>query len=110
RSSDLVFQIQNPFAASRLRRERPDRRRPASGCGAPKVVLEARSGVLWVLRVEPEKKEQLKMIRTLTFGHLFRLRMRSRRPGALRQAGNEEPPLRSELFSADQMEQHGKRL
>ena len=50
------------------------------------------------------------MIRTLTFGHLLRLRMRSRRPGALRQAGNEEPPLRSELFSADQMEQHGKRL
>src|SRR5439155_8692554 len=50
------------------------------------------------------------MNRTLTFGHLLRLTMRSRRRGALRDHSNEEPPLRSELFSADQMEQHGKRL
>ena len=36
--------------------------------------------------------------------------MRSRRYGLGGGRSDEEPPLRSELFSADQMEQHGKRL
>ena len=42
-------------------------------------------------------------------GALFQLRMRLRRAGS-GQYADEEPPLRSELFSADQMEQHGKSL
>ena len=36
--------------------------------------------------------------------------MRSRRYGLGGGRSDEEPPLRSELFSADQMERHGKRL
>jgi cyclic beta-1,2-glucan synthetase len=41
---------------------------------------------------------------------LFQLRGRLRRAGSQAQQADEERPLRSELFSADQMEQHGKSL
>ena len=41
---------------------------------------------------------------------LHRLGLRLLKPGLERMYGREESPLRSELFSADQMEQHGKNL
>ena len=41
---------------------------------------------------------------------LLQLRARLRGNGLARKSGGDEPPLRSELFSADQMEQHGKAL
>jgi len=41
---------------------------------------------------------------------LLRLRARLGGNGTARKYADGEPPLRSELFSADQMEQHGKTL
>ncbi len=41
---------------------------------------------------------------------LLQLRARLRGNGLARKSGGDEPPLRSELFSADQMEQHGMTL
>ena len=43
-------------------------------------------------------------------GFLLNWRARLRGNGLARQQADDEPPLRSELFSADQMEQHGKTL
>ena len=47
---------------------------------------------------------------TTISGELLQLLLRLRRAGLQRQHADEEPPLRSELFSSDQMEQHGKSL
>ncbi len=44
------------------------------------------------------------------FERLLELTARFGRADSLRKYAGEEPPLRSELFSADQMEQHGKSL
>ena len=44
------------------------------------------------------------------FGSLLQWRSRLHRAGALRTHAREEPPLRAELFSADQMERHGRTL
>jgi len=52
----------------------------------------------------------LKVDSTTILGHLLQLRTRLRRSGLPRKYLDQEPPLRSELFSADQMEQHGKSL
>ena len=41
---------------------------------------------------------------------LLHLRARLRGNGVARKYAGDEPPLRSELFSSDQMEQHGKTL
>jgi cyclic beta-1,2-glucan synthetase len=47
----------------------------------------------------------------IRFFHYFhQLRVRLRDVGISLKHPFDEPPLRSELFSADQMEQHGKRL
>lgn len=46
----------------------------------------------------------------MIFGQLHRLKRRLYRIGPPLKNLNEEPPLRSELFSADQMDQHGERL
>jgi cellobiose phosphorylase len=51
----------------------------------------------------------LKASSTTISGTLFQLRVRLRKARS-HQRDDEEPPLRSELFSADQMEQHGKGL
>jgi cyclic beta-1,2-glucan synthetase len=43
-------------------------------------------------------------------GNLFHLRRRLRGNSQIQKCADKEPPLRSELFSSDQMEQHGKTL
>jgi cyclic beta-1,2-glucan glucanotransferase len=43
-------------------------------------------------------------------GNLFHLRTRLRGNNQTQKCADKEPPLRSELFSSDQMEQHGKTL
>ena len=48
-------------------------------------------------------------IKTL-FNHLLQWRSERQRAGTLRGRASEEPPLRAELFSADQMERHGRTL
>ena len=53
---------------------------------------------------------ELKTSSTAIFEHLLALPTRLRESGLPGPRENEEPPLRSELFSADQMEQHGKDL
>src|SRR5437667_1156688 len=53
---------------------------------------------------------ELKTSSTAIFEHLLALPTRLRESGLPGTRDNEEPPLRSELFSADQMEQHGKDL
>ncbi|HZR45577.1 MAG TPA: hypothetical protein VFA47_02640, partial [Candidatus Manganitrophaceae bacterium] len=52
----------------------------------------------------------MKEISATIFGQWRRLKERLQRSGPPRNDSNEEAPLRSELFSADQMDQHGKRL
>ena len=52
----------------------------------------------------------MKASSTAIFGNLLLLKTRLRGSGISRKHPNEEPPLRSELFSADQMKQHGKHL
>ncbi|MFY9271349.1 MAG: glucoamylase family protein [Candidatus Manganitrophaceae bacterium] len=52
----------------------------------------------------------MKEISATLFGALFRFKTHLRKIGVPRKPPNEEPLLRSELFSADQMEQHGRRL
>jgi len=52
----------------------------------------------------------LKPRSTTIFGHWGRLRTKLRGIGAPPANPNGEPPLRSELFSADQMEKHGRSL
>ncbi|HLG21289.1 MAG TPA: hypothetical protein VI382_00635, partial [Candidatus Manganitrophaceae bacterium] len=52
----------------------------------------------------------MKVSITTIFGHLLQLKTRLRGSVASQKDPNEEAPLRSELFSADQMEQHGKSL
>jgi len=47
---------------------------------------------------------------TSILGHLTQFRARLRTRGSSHKATVEEPPLRSELFSAEQMERHGKTL
>jgi len=47
---------------------------------------------------------------TSIFGHLTQFRGRLRSSGLSQKPTSEEPPLRSELFSAEQMERHGKTL
>src|SRR5438046_10767020 len=47
---------------------------------------------------------------TSIFGHLTQFRSRLRTSGLSHKAPVEELPLRSELFSADQMERYGKTL
>ena len=47
---------------------------------------------------------------TSIFGHLTQFRTRLRTSGLSHKPPIEELPLRSELFSADQMEQHGRAL
>ncbi|HLF95567.1 MAG TPA: cyclic beta 1-2 glucan synthetase, partial [Methylococcaceae bacterium] len=44
------------------------------------------------------------------FGSLLQWKAQLRRAGALRDQTTQEPPLRAELFSADQMERHGRTL
>jgi cyclic beta-1,2-glucan synthetase len=44
------------------------------------------------------------------FDRLLEITARFGRPDPLRKYADEEPPLRSELFGADQMEQHGRNL
>ncbi len=44
------------------------------------------------------------------FGHLTQFRTRLRTAGRAQRPVVEEPPLRSELFSADQMERYGRTL
>jgi hypothetical protein len=51
---------------------------------------------------------QLLTSSTSLFGHLTQFRTRLRSSGLSSKLPLEEPPLRSELFSADQMERHGK--
>ena len=53
---------------------------------------------------------ELKLGRRTVFERLLGLTARFGRAGALQRQGRDEPPLRAELFSADQMEQHGKSL
>jgi len=53
---------------------------------------------------------KLKAFSTAISGVLHRLHARLGGGGSPAQCADEEPPLRSELFSADQMEQHGKSL
>ena len=48
--------------------------------------------------------------RRTIFERLLEITARFGRADSLRKFADEEPPLRSELFSADQMEQHGKNL
>ena len=43
-------------------------------------------------------------------GNLYHLRARLRGNNQAQKCADNEPPLRSELFSRDQMEQHGKTL
>jgi cyclic beta-1,2-glucan synthetase len=52
----------------------------------------------------------LKTSGTSIFGHLTQYRTRFRTSGLSYRRNREEPPLRSELFSADQLEQYGKTL
>ena len=47
---------------------------------------------------------------TSIFGHLTQFRTRFRARGLSYGPTGKEPPLRSELFSADQLEQYGKTL
>ena len=58
----------------------------------------------------PTQHTKLKANSTSISAALFQLGARLRRSGSRGQYADEEPPLRSELFSADQMEQHGKAL
>ncbi|MCG2721692.1 MAG: hypothetical protein L6290_06725, partial [Thermodesulfovibrionales bacterium] len=44
------------------------------------------------------------------FGNLFHFRTWLRGKSQIQKCADKEPPLRSELFSSDQMEQHGKTL
>ncbi|MEO8754591.1 MAG: cyclic beta 1-2 glucan synthetase, partial [Casimicrobiaceae bacterium] len=53
---------------------------------------------------------QLSATRRTIFERLLDVTARFRRPEPFRKYGADEPPLRSELFSADQMERHGKYL
>jgi cyclic beta-1,2-glucan synthetase len=61
---------------------------------------------------QPIKKEtsHVKVRSKIILGKLLRLRDGPLGNGSADQYAGEEPPLRSELFSADQMEQHGKSL
>jgi hypothetical protein len=52
----------------------------------------------------------LKVSSKTIFGTLLHLWARLRRNGLAQQYAGDEPPLRSELFSSDQMKQHGKTL
>jgi cyclic beta-1,2-glucan synthetase len=52
----------------------------------------------------------LKTSDTSVFGHLTQFRTRFRTSGLSYRPAGQEPPLRSELFSADQLEQYGKTL
>ena len=64
------------------------------------------------LRRSSHEKEprRLKTNGTSIYGHLTQYRTRFRTSGLSYRPTGEEPPLRSELFSADQMEQYGKTL
>jgi cellobiose phosphorylase len=53
---------------------------------------------------------ELKLGRRTVFERLLGLAARFGLANALQGRGHDEPPLRAELFSADQMEQHGKSL
>jgi cellobiose phosphorylase len=52
----------------------------------------------------------LKSIKPKINESLFRLKLQFSEKSLVKKLANGEPPLRSELFSADQMEQHGKTL
>jgi cyclic beta-1,2-glucan synthetase len=56
------------------------------------------------------RSAKLRPFRTAVSGMLYQLRARLGGDGLPAQYAEEEPPLRSELFSADQMEQYGKSL
>ena len=58
----------------------------------------------------PEGKLELDIVRTLDLLKLRRLRAFRRQRAAARTKPEQEPALRSELFSADQMERHGQVL
>ncbi len=61
-------------------------------------------------RIYLAQHAKLKASSTTISGALFQLRARLRSADSHGPYADEEPPLRSELFSADQMEQHGKSL
>src|SRR5438045_2010064 len=65
--------------------------------------------------VAPHSRSTRRMIQLMTsstsiFGHLTQFRTWLRSSGLSPKPHVEEPPLRSELFSADQMERYGKTL
>jgi len=62
------------------------------------------------LRVHPRKARILNIGSTLDLLKLRRLRAFRRHRAALRTKPEQEPALRAELFSADQMERHGQTL
>src|SRR5205807_626897 len=61
-------------------------------------------------RTPPQGSAPLTPGSTSVFGHLTQFRSRLRTHGLLGRTIVEEPPLRSELFSADQMERYGRTL
>src|SRR6202162_2357463 len=69
------------------------------------------STVTRTIRAANSGKATLQSRRRRAFAPFFSRLPRWRAPElAIRGAANLEPPLRSELFSADQMEQHGRNL
>ena len=52
----------------------------------------------------------MKVLNKIDLGNLLHLRAGFPESDLAEQYAGGEPPLRSELFSADQMEQHGKTL
>ena len=56
------------------------------------------------------RREEEKVSKRTIFERLLAITARFGRTDSLGKYADEEPPLRSELFSADQMEQHGKNL
>ena len=56
------------------------------------------------------RREEGKVSKRTIFERLLEITARFGRADSLGKYADEEPPLRSELFSADQMEQHGKNL